>query len=312
MHRNLWIRIFFPVLIVLFIICIFWNWDWFIPVVDAQARAALGRKVTITHLHVRLGGTTTVAADGITVTNPDHFPADEKPLATIDRLRIQVDVWDYITHQTLDLTTIELDHPVASVRQLPDGENNYTLNSPGGTAHGKPPRLGDLIINKGTASVIVPGYKTNFDLLIQTRPAPAGDKLFTGGEIVVDAHGTYAGAPITGRFIGGALLSLRDPSIPYPIDLHVQNGTSLASLAGTVEDPAHFAGAHLRLSLSGQNMADLYQLTGVPIPATPPFRLTGKLDYAQNSFRFENFAGKVGSSDLEGTITEAPGRHGGW
>jgi uncharacterized protein involved in outer membrane biogenesis len=54
-------------------------------------------------------------------------------------------------------------------------------------------------------------------------------------------------------------------------------------------------------------MADLYQLTGVPIPATPPFSLTGKLDYAGNTFRFENFTGRVGSSDLEGTITEQPG-----
>jgi uncharacterized protein involved in outer membrane biogenesis len=295
-------------IVVVLLLIIFWNWDWFIPIVEAQASSALGRKVTLQHFGVRLGETTTITARGITINNPQNFPADEPPLATVDKLVVQVNVLKYIQHQVLSLTTIEVDHPVASVRQLPSGETNYALHfASSGKSSGKPPELGDLIINNGSASVIMPLIKSNFDLGIQTRNAPPGDKLFTGGEIVVDAHGTYAAAPITGRFIGGALLSLRDPSIPYPIDLHIENGTTKASLVGTVEDPENFAGAHLKLAFSGQNMANLYQLTGVPIPQTPPFSLTGNLDYSKNAFRFENFAGRVGSSDLEGTITEAPG-----
>ena len=97
------------------------------------------------------------------------------------------------------------------------------------------------------------------------------------------------------------------PLPPYPIDLSLQNGATQARLTGTIDDPETFAGAHLRLSVSGRNMADLYPLTGLPIPATPPFSLTGDLNYAQNIFGFENFTGEVGASDLEGTITETPG-----
>ena len=199
-----------------------------------------------------------------------------------------------------------IDHPVVAVRELPDRRNNYTLRfapTQGTNAH--PTKFGNLIINNGTVSVIMPSYKTDFNLTVQTRPTPVGNRLFTGGEIVAEAHGTYAAAPVTGRFIGGALLSLRDPSLPYPIDLQVQNGTTLAHLAGTLDDPEHLSGAHLRLSFSGQNMADLYQLTGVPIPATPPFSLTGNLDYSKSAFRFEDFYGHMGSSDIEGTATEA-------
>ncbi len=47
-----------------------WNWDWFIPFVDARASAALGRPVTIGHLHVRLGRVTTVVADDVKIGNP--------------------------------------------------------------------------------------------------------------------------------------------------------------------------------------------------------------------------------------------------
>jgi uncharacterized protein involved in outer membrane biogenesis len=307
------LKILAGLIVIILLLVIFWNWNWFIPIVDSSASSALGRKVSVQHLNVALGRTTAITASGIAIANPTGYtpPAgDPANFATIDRLVIDVDVMAYIHHQVLSLTTIEVDHPTATVRQLPDGQNNYTLqlsHNKNSADSSKPPELGDLIINDGSAAVIMPHYKTNFNLAIQTRQAPPDDKLFTGGEIVVDAKGTYAAAPITGRFIGGALLSLRDAGIPYPVDLHIQNGTTTASLAGTIENPASFGGAHLKLTFAGQDMANLYQLTGVPIPSTPPFSLTGNLDYSKTAVRFDNFYGRVGSSDLEGSITEAAG-----
>jgi AsmA family protein len=303
--RNLWLRILLPPVIVILLLFFFWNWDWFIPLVQVRAAAALGRPVTIEHLHVHVGRSIIVRADGITLQNPQDFPASEPPFGHIDELQLDADLLYYIQHGALSLPLIIVQHPVFNLRES-GTSNNYTLPaSP--TATGNPPRLGQLIVNQGEAIVILPSYRTNFALQIQTRDAPPGSKLFTGGEIVVDAKGTYAGAPITGRFIGGALLTLRDSTIPYPVVLHVENGTTTAKLAGTLNDPAHLAGAQLRLSFAGQNMADLYQLTGVPIPDTPPYSLTGKVEYAANAFRFEDLQGRVGSSDLEGSIAEAPG-----
>jgi uncharacterized protein involved in outer membrane biogenesis len=294
-------------LLLAFVVLIwFWNWDWFIPVVESSASSVIGRKVTIQHLHVRLGGVTEAAVSGITIANPEGFAAAD-PLATIDRLVVEANVLDYIKHQTIVLPVIELDHPVATVRQLDDGTNNYTLNmqtSRPNTKPSAPPQIGELRINDGQASVIMPKLKTNFDLTIQTRPSP--DQTFIkGDELVVDAHGTYAGAPVTGHFIGGTLLSIRDSANPYPVDLHVANGATHAALTGTIEQPANFGGANLTLAFSGQDMASLYQLTGVPIPSTPPYSITGRLDYHKNALRLSDIAGRLGSSDLEGTITES-------
>ena len=299
----LWVL--FPLAILVLLLIIFWNWDWFIPIVDSRASVAIGRKVSIQHIGVSLGRTTIVTARGITIANPKNFPADAPPLATIGRLRVSVAVMDYIRHRTLSLTSITIDHPAIAARELPDRRNNYTLHFAIKGPKTRRIQLGDLIIRNGTASAVLPTYKTDLDLTVQTRPAPAGNRLFTGGEIVAEAHGTYAAAPITGRFIGGALFSLRNPSIPYPIDLEVQNGTTRARLVGTLDDPEHLSGAHLRLSFSGQDMANLYQLTDVPVPATPPFSVTGNVDYSKSAFRLEHFYGHMGSSDLEGTLTEA-------
>lgn len=300
--RNLWIRLILPPVILILLLFFFWNWDWFIPLAQSRASAALGRPVTIEHLHVHLGRTIIIRADNITAENPSGFPANEPPLAHIDGLQLNIITADL---PSLTIPLIAIEHPVFNLRQA-GSANNYTIPA-SAPSSGTPPRLGRLVINQGEASVILPSYKTNFALLIQTRAAPADSKLFTGGEITVDAKGTYAGAPVTGHLSGGALLTLRDSSIPYPIALHAQNGTTTIHLAGTLNDPAHLAGADLRLSFAGQNMADLYQLTGVPIPDTPPFSLTGQVRYADNAFRLENLQGRVGSSDLEGSIAESPG-----
>jgi uncharacterized protein involved in outer membrane biogenesis len=299
------LRILGGVVVVFVLLVIFWSWDWLLPFVDAAASSRIGHKVTISRLHVRLGGTTVITATGISIANPDGFPANEPEFGSIDQLIVAVDVGAYIQHQVLALTSIEVDHPVFNIRQV-DGRTNYALPTSQSTG-GNPPQLGDLIINNGTASVIMPAQKSDFNVTMHTAPAPADSTLFKGGEIVVTADGTYTGAPVTGKFVGGALLSLRDKNAPYPVDLHVRNGSTSLSLQGTLLDPANFAGARLKLSLDGQNMADLYQLTGVPIPATPPYRLAGDVDYAGGSFRLTNIAGRVGSSDLEGSIIETPG-----
>ena len=51
-------------------------------------------------------------------------------------------------------------------------------------------------------------------------------------------------------------------------------------------------------------MADLYPLIGTAVPVTPPFALTGNVDYSKSAFHIKGFSGHIGSSDLEGNVTE--------
>ncbi len=283
----------------------FWNWDWFIPIVQGRASSALGRQVAIEHLHVQLGRVTTVTADAVRIANPADFP-EQGDFARIARLSAQVDIMAHIRSREIVLPEIVLERPEVQALQTADGKNNYTLDL------GGPPvaKIGDLRISDGQAHVLIPTLKADFAMRIATREAPAAP---TGtqtadSQIAVDAKGTYAGQPVTGQLVGGALLSLRDAQRPYPVDLKLVNGATHVSLTGTLTDPLTFGGADLKLELAGADMRDLYHLTGIPIPETPAYRISGQLDYADRKFRFRGFRGVVGSSDLRGTIEEDPGR----
>jgi uncharacterized protein involved in outer membrane biogenesis len=308
--RFLWVG--GPILLIVLLV-LFWNWDWFIPVVDSLASGAVGRRVTIAHLHVHLGRVTRVVADDVQVDNPDQFAAPG-PFVRIDHLGVAVNVEQYIRDRSIVIPMINLDHPTVEAIATASGQNNYTLKFGGGSDTGSgnnpapAPRIGALTIEDGSVHAVLPQLKADFHLAVATRPA-TGNVAQHGQqqEIAVDARGTYAGQPVTGTLVGGALLSLRDTAQPYSVDLRLANGSTHVALTGTVQDPLAFKGADLRLVFGGDNMADLYPLTGIPIPATPRYSIAGRLDYADHRFRFEDFRGTVGNSDLSGTITEAPG-----
>ncbi len=95
MRVNIWLKRLLPPAVIIPLLAIFWNWDWFIPLIDAEASASLGHKVTIQHLHVALGRTATIAATSITIANPSVFPTDEAQLAGIDRMLVNVDVMEF-------------------------------------------------------------------------------------------------------------------------------------------------------------------------------------------------------------------------
>ena len=303
-RRRIWPIVLGILALAIIALILLWRWDWFVPLVDREASAILGRKVTIQHLHVRLGRVTGITADDVRVENPPGFPANP-PFATIEHLTVGVGVFTYIRRRVIDIPFVDVDHPVVDAIAHPDGTANWSFASQGKTANkssSAPPKLGVLRIEHGRVHVVDPKFKSDMTLLLHTT----GEKQPDGGRLVATVNGTYAHAPITGRFVGGALLTLQDRVKPYPIDLHLANGPTHVSLQGSVKEPLHFAGAQLKLVFEGPDMALLLPLTGVPIPHTPPFKVTGNVDYQKSRIVFDNFRGTVGSSDIGGRIAVEP------
>ncbi|MFM0300060.1 AsmA family protein [Paraburkholderia sediminicola] len=119
--------------------------------------------------------------------------------------------------------------------------------------------------------------------------------------------GTYNRTPISGSGKVGGVLALQDANRPFPIQADVKAGDLRVGLVGTLTDPAHLAAVDLRLWLQGNSLARLYSLTGVTLPDTPPYatdgRLVGQFKSSGNVFKYENFTGRVGGSDLNGSLT---------
>jgi AsmA family protein len=195
---------------------------------------------------------------------------------------------------------IEIDGPRVLAAETKDGAANFRLSTGGGSSSGSL-KIGAVRITDGDAHVVIPPLKSDFNAKIETQGD--GDT----AKLVVDAKGTYAAQPITARLVGGALLSLRDAKNPWPVELNVENGPTHVSLDGTLQDPVAFEGADVRLKFSGPDMGLLQPLVGFPIPKTAAYQFAGKLDvHGLDKIRFSDFQGRLGNSDISGTIEEQP------
>ncbi|MFC4764613.1 AsmA family protein [Dyella koreensis] len=120
------------------------------------------------------------------------------------------------------------------------------------------------------------------------------------------ADGSYQGTPLKGSGKIGGVIALQEASRPFPVQADVHIGDSHIALAGTLTDPVHLGALDLKLWFSGSSMAKLYPITGLTLPDTPPYATEGRLkaELHRNSshFSYRDFHGRVGGSDLAGSL----------
>ena len=142
--------------------------------------------------------------------------------------------------------------------------------------------------------------------------APSGESTPRDYVFGWKVSGKYKDQPVKGEGKVGGMLAMQDASQPFPVQADLSVGGTRAAVVGTLRDPASLAALDLRLKLSGGSMAQLYPLTGVTLPDTPPYSTDGHLVARLRRqggavFDYKDFNGKVGNSDLHGDVSFALG-----
>lgn len=198
------------------------------------------------------------------------------------------------------IPNLQLDTPVVMLEQSADGKNNWTFPSTGPSQWKV--NLQKVVLTQGTIRLLSPIKKIDIDAHIATLPTTTKEGYGLGWSV----KGSFNKAAVSGKGKAGAVLSLENVNAPYPLEADVHIGKTIIAIKGSLTKPSDLAALDLRLTLSATSMADLYPLTGILLPATPPFstegRLIGNVKPGGGDWRYENFNGHVGSSDLSGTF----------
>lgn len=244
-----------------------------------------------------------VSAADIVLGNPDwaqaQSPTNGKMLS-IKQLDVTLNPWPLLQHKIV-LPLLQADTPQLALLRNQDSVNNWTFKSDDSpsTWQFRPEKI---VIRQGSVQLDDAIQKIHAKAEINTLD-PAKEKLYGIGWNV---KGTFNKADIRGEGKAGGVLSLQDESKPYPLQADVRVGKTRIAVKGSLSKPQELAALDLQLSLSGDSMAHLYPLTGVLLPETPPFstdgHLIGKLDPNNSVWTYEKFNGKVGSSDIGGTL----------
>jgi uncharacterized protein involved in outer membrane biogenesis len=288
--------------IVLFLVL--FDWNYLRPTVAHLIQEKTGRETSIKgNLRVHpWSWNPSAELDGLTIGNPAW--ADRSVMFTSDRLTVSVSLGRLLRGQVV-VPEISVIRPSIDLERDAKGRASWEL----GTAEGKPqepskeparlPTIRRLIIEGGQVRVTDSIRKLTLDGTLEARDVSAKDNGHSG--FTLRCTGSLNAKPFKARLEGGPLINL-DPDHPYDLDAHLTASDIKVDAHASFPKPFDLGAYTVKFEVSGNDLADVYYLTGLALPNTPRYRLAATVKHTGTVFRMDNLEGRLGSSDIEGSV----------
>ncbi|HEU5282557.1 MAG TPA: AsmA family protein [Burkholderiales bacterium] len=265
--------------------------------IERRLEAYTGREVTLERVRLRWGLPIGIELHGVSIANA-RWARDEH-LLRADIVAARVRILPLLFKRQLVLPQVALAGPWISLEQS-EGRRNWVFDR-----SERADSSGDIRVQVHTLSIVSGTLKyrdreANTDLLVHADQ-DEGERR-DGRVFVFDARGAYRGERVEANGAGASLLRLREASEPYPLRVNVAVGATSARFEGAVLNPAQLESIDGDFALKGATPSHLYRLIGIPLPDTPPYRLRGRLQHQGGVWRYRDFEGRMGDSDLSGSV----------
>ncbi len=276
----------------------FFQWDWLKGPLEVRLSTSTGKQVALGGVQGTYSWTPRITLSDIRIVDPGWKPPE---VGTIGKLVVAIDLRQLLFHGKIDLPELDIEKADLALVKLPDGRTNWAVGkqASGPSNRFNFPLIGSLNIVDSKVSYSAPGNHTFVRMKVGNVQGQGG----SGAQpIHVEGEGSYQNAPFKLTMSGDPLSHLRNTKAPYHVELTSELGPTRIAAKGSVTDPVKMAGLDIRMTVEGQNAADLYPYLGVAAPETPPYHLVGTLDRKGDTWFFKSFKGTVGHSDLEGNL----------
>jgi len=284
------------VLLGMLLVAYFFPWDALRGPINRYVSDQLGRRFEITqHLSVHWGFPTTVTAQGIEIANPDW--AHEPYLLKATAAEFDVRLLPLLAGKVV-LPRIKLTAPSMGLQAEPDGRRTWAL-SRNTSDRGTAPQIGSVVVDQGNVSYRASAQGADIDVQFSLARE-------TGHELPLSyqATGKWKNQSFTanGR-TGGVLQFSKNMQGTFPLEVNAAAGKTTLKAKGAIVNLTELSSIEADFDLQGQNLDSLYQLVGVVLPSTPPYRLRGKLDKKDQLWVVSQLQGLLGKSDLGGALS---------
>ena len=248
-------------------------------------------------LRVSLGRITDITLRQVRFDNPDW--ASNDMMATADVIVLSVDLLPLLTGRVV-LDNLTLQGGEVNLERSKDGKRNWTL-AKSDDSSAEPPEIRKLTIRNSLIRYKDPAYEVNLQAQVNTDDK---DPLLP---MRINLSGSYKKSPVTATASTGSVLSLQDSAALFPAKVDGSIGKTSIKIDGTLSDLLKGGVIDADLSIAGNDLSRLYPIIPVVLPSTPPYRITGQLKRNGTVYRYEDFDGVIGKSDIRGTASYTAG-----
>lgn len=262
------------------------------------AAARSGRQVRIegpieAHL---LSFNPTLVASRVVIGNPPWMPPGT--MAEIDRLSLVLELHPF-SRTSSAIRRLEMDGAALHLARDSTGHANWQWTEPGkGTGQG-PPLIRSLSMPGAHVDLDDVRRHLQFEGTVSAADAP-------GAGAVLPLHIEGAGK-LNGRAatlaLNGDPLATASHERPYRFAFAARSSGSRLTGRGALTRAFNFRALEVTFEAAGEDMKDLYFLTGVTLVNTGEYRLSGKLARQGTHFEFNDLLAKSGQSDMRGTVS---------
>lgn len=248
-------------------------------------------------LQVKPGRVTDIVLRQVRFDNPDWASGDT--MATADLIVLSVDILPLLSGRVV-LDNLTMQGANVSLERSIDGKRNWTL-ARSEDASASTPEIRKLTIRNSLIRYKDPIYQAELQAQVNT------DDTDPVMPMRINLSGSYRNTPISATAATGSVLSLRNSSTLFPARAEGKVGKTSIKIDGTLADLIEGGIIDARLAVAGPDLGLLYPIIPLALPTTPPYRVSGQLKRNGNVYRFEDFDGTVGKSDIHGTASYAAG-----
>jgi uncharacterized protein involved in outer membrane biogenesis len=274
------------------------QWNWLRGPIDSYASGRLQRQVAI---HGDLSGqiwswTPSLTARDVSVSQPAW--AGKGQMATLPSLTLGLDL-KALLRGKLVLSTVDAERPTVTLLRDAAGRQNWTFGPP--TQPPAPlrlPPIRNFTIAGGKMTLNDSLRRLRFDGEVSSNEQVVG---FGRGHFTLVGQGSLNNTPFTAHILGGPLINV-DPDKPYPFQTDIRAGATHIVAQGILPRPFDLASFQATGRVTGDDLADLFDLTGVATPNSPPYDVTARLVRHGDIADLTGIRGRLGSTDIVGRL----------
>lgn len=279
---------------------------WLHHLIGDKGSNALGRKFSVEgpiHFHWDWK-TPSVELNQVRLANIQGAP--EANMVDIDQVNFQIKIWDLLKGQ-LNLPVVTLVGPKIVLEKFDADTKNWdfpSLSKANAATHAalpsdrsSVPLIGQLKISQGVLTYRDKTEGLDTTLNIDTANGSSTESLALNGK------GLLQGQTFNLNANGGSLQDLRNSAKDYPLNIDLKMGATEIKVNGVFHDIVKMEGVDTQVEVHGDNLADIFYLTGAPLPPSPPYSFKAHLqEEEKDQWTLNDIKGRMGESDIEGNF----------